>query len=73
MKHNRNLSVIEIPQCIIDFMKTLWRLWASALGAKTGKNDVEANIVAIIRTLIAWVYLITNIIICMGVWKHWND
>ena len=29
-----------------------WRIWAKALGAKEGKNDREADIIASIRTLI---------------------
>jgi hypothetical protein len=52
---------------------TLWRLWAKALGQKSGSTNTEADIVAVIRTAIALVYLITNIIICLGVWRHWND
>lgn len=54
-------------------MKRLWRLWAKALGAKAGNNDREANIVAVIRTGITIIYLVTNIIIVLGVWRHWND
>lgn len=54
-------------------MKKLWRLWAKALGAKAGENDKEADIIALFRTGITLVYLITNIIIVLGVWRHWND
>ena len=39
----------------------MWRLWAKALGAKEGKNDREANAVAIIRTVILLSYLVTNV------------
>ena len=49
----------------------MWRLWAKALGEKTGKNDVEANQVAIIRTIIVLTYIITNIFIVAGVIRHW--
>lgn len=50
----------------------MWRLWAKALGEKSGKDNKEANLVAIIRTAIVLSYLITNIFIIAGVIKHWN-
>ena len=50
-----------------------WRLWAKALGEKSGKTDVEANIVASIRTIIVLIYIITNFFIVAGVLRHWND
>jgi hypothetical protein len=53
--------------------KTAWRLWASALGEKAGKNDAEANIVAAVRTLIFITYFVTNLFIVAGVIRHWND
>jgi len=48
-----------------------WRLWAKALGEKTGKDDIEADRVAIVRTLIVLCYIITNIFIVAGVIRHW--
>jgi len=53
--------------------KTVWRLWASALGEKAGKTDAEANIVAAVRTLIFITYFATNLFIVAGVIRHWND
>ena len=52
-------------------MKKLWRLWANALGAKTGKTEREADMVAVIRTLIVLSYISTNCFIVAGVWRHW--
>jgi hypothetical protein len=52
-------------------MKKVWRLWAKALGEKASDNKKEADIVAVIRTVIALIYLTTNIIIILGVWRHW--
>jgi len=52
-------------------IKNIWRLWAKALGQKASDDDKEADIVAIIRTVIALVYIITNIVIVAGVIKHW--
>lgn len=49
----------------------IWRIWAKALGEKTGKNDREADKVAIIRTCIVLCYVITNIFIVAGVIRHW--
>jgi hypothetical protein len=54
-------------------MKTLWRIWAKALGEKASENDCEADRVALVRTLIVLCYVITNIFIVAGVIKHWND
>jgi hypothetical protein len=52
-------------------MKTLWRLWAKALGEKAGATDKEADKIAIIRTLIVSCYMITNLFIIAGVIRHW--
>jgi hypothetical protein len=52
-------------------MKRLWRLWAKALGEKSGATDQEADRVAFIRTLIVVGYFITNAFIIAGVIKHW--
>jgi len=49
----------------------LWRLWAKALGEKSGNTDVEANRVACIRTCIVLCYIITNCFIAAGVIHHW--
>jgi hypothetical protein len=52
-------------------VKKYWRLWANALGAKAGKTDSEADVVAFFRTLIVLSYLVTNCFIVAGVWRHW--
>lgn len=49
----------------------MWRLWAKALGEKTGKNDFEADKIACIRTVIVLIYIITNFFIIAGVIRHW--
>jgi len=48
-----------------------WRIWAKALGDKSGRTDNEADMIAVIRTLIIISYLITNIFIVAGVIRHW--
>jgi hypothetical protein len=52
-------------------MRKFWRLWAKALGEKTGVTDREADRVALIRTLIVAAYLVTNVFIIAGVIRHW--
>jgi hypothetical protein len=53
--------------------KSIWRWWAKALGEKASKCDRESDRIAYIRTFIFLSYLITNIFICAGVIRHWND
>jgi len=49
----------------------MWRLWAKALGEKHGKDDSEADKIAIIRSIIVATYIITNMFIVAGVVRHW--
>lgn len=50
----------------------MWRLWAKALGEKQGKDNREADKIAIIRTIIVLWYSLTNLFIVAGVIRHWN-
>lgn len=54
-------------------MKNFWRLWAKALGEKSGATEQEADRIALIRSAIVLCYIITNLFIVAGVVKHWND
>ena len=49
-------------------MKKVWRLWC-----KASDSDSESDIVAIIRTLILFSYLITNCFIIAGVIRHYDN
>jgi hypothetical protein len=49
----------------------IWRIWAKALGDKAGKHNQEADAIAIVRTIIVLVYIITNFFIIAGVIRHW--
>jgi hypothetical protein len=49
----------------------MWRLWAKSLGEKSGASDREADKIAIIRTIIVMIYILTNIFIISGVIRHW--
>ena len=53
-------------------MQKFWHIWAKALGEKSGNSDAEADQIALIRTIIVLVYIITNIFIVAGVIRHWN-
>ena len=50
----------------------MWKIWCKALGQKEGKNNREADAVAVVRTLILLGYMITNCFIMAGVVRHWN-
>jgi hypothetical protein len=52
-------------------IKKIWRLWAKAVGEKASNDNKEADIVAIIRTLIIMIYVITNMFIVAGIIRHW--
>ena len=54
-------------------IKKGWRIWAKALGEKSGKSDKEADFIATIRTLIFLQLVITNCFIIAGNIRHWND
>ena len=49
----------------------MWRLWAKALGEKSGNSNKEADKIAIIRTAVVAIYIITNLFIIAGVIRHW--
>lgn len=53
--------------------KTLWEIWARALGEKAHNENKIADHIAIIRTTIFAMYFITNFFIVAGVIRHWND
>lgn len=53
--------------------KTIWRLWAKALGEKPSKCDRESDTIAWIRTFIFISYLVTNVAIVANAVRHWND
>lgn len=48
-----------------------WRLWAKALGEKSGTTDKEADKIALIRTLIVLINTICCFFIMAGVVNHW--
>jgi hypothetical protein len=61
MKYGKNMNKL------LDF----WRVWAKALGEKSGSTDEEADRIAVVRTFIILIYIITNLVIVAGVVHHW--
>jgi hypothetical protein len=53
-------------------MKYFWYIWCKALGEKSHSDDAISDKVAIIRSCIVLVYLITNLFIVAGIIRHWN-
>ena len=49
----------------------MWRLWCKALGEKASACDKESDKVAIVRTVIVLVAVITNLFIVSGIIHHW--
>ena len=49
----------------------MWRLWAKALGEKASQDSKEADRVALIRTAIVGIYIVTNLFIIAGIIHHW--
>lgn len=49
------------------------RLWFKALGERASECDRESDTVAWIRTGIFLSYFLTNLFICAGVVRHWNN
>jgi hypothetical protein len=58
---------------VSEIIKSFWRLWAKALGEKSGNTDIESDRIACIRTIIVLSYIITNCFIIAGVIRHWNQ
>ena len=53
-------------------MKYLWKVWANALGVKAkDDNDAFSDHVAILRSMVVLVYVITNFVIVSGVIHRW--
>jgi len=48
-----------------------WRIWAKSLGEKTGTSDKEADLIAVVRTIIVLVNFITCFFIMSGVIHNW--
>ena len=52
-------------------MDRMWRIWAKALGQKASDCDVESDRVAVIRSVIALINIVTCIVIITNAVHHW--
>jgi hypothetical protein len=52
-------------------MKNIWRIWAKALGEKAGSNDKEADNIALIRSVILFINMVTCFFIIANVIFNW--
>lgn len=65
------LAGIIIGVILTKYGSMMWNIWAKALGEKSGRSDRQADVVALVRTIIVLSYFITNGFIIAGVWRHW--
>ena len=50
----------------------MWKIWAKALGEKAvDECDITSDKVALVRSSIVLVYIVTNLVIIAGVIHHW--
>ena len=63
--------LIQMRYRLQAYLKYYWSIWAKALGKKAHENDHVADKIAVVRTVIILVYLITNFVIVAGVIRHW--
>ena len=54
-------------------MRHWWRVLALAVGEKAHQHNRIADQVALVRLFILSAYMTTNLFICAGVIRHWND
>lgn len=55
-------------------LNKLKHIWFDAMGQKADDVDkIHSDRVAITRTIIFISYLVTNIMICAGIIRHWNN
>lgn len=52
-------------------MRKLWYFWAKALGEKASEKDREADVVALIRSLVILQAVVTNIFIIASIAHNW--
>jgi hypothetical protein len=52
-------------------MINLWRVWAKALGEKSGASNREADYIAVVRSVIVVLNFITCLFIIAGVIHNW--
>lgn len=54
-----------------DILVKAWRVWAKALGEKSGASNREADYIARVRSIIVGLNFITCLFIIAGVIHNW--
>ena len=58
----------------MNTLQHFWKIWVKSLGAKADDDDNRiSDQVAIVRTGIVLVYVITNCFIVANIIKNWNN
>lgn len=52
-------------------MRKIWKVWAKAIGTKASDNDAEADVAAVIRTILLSLTISCEICIMAGIFHHW--
>jgi len=52
-------------------IRKIWRLWAKSLGDKSSELDMEADVVAAMRTIIVLINIITCFCIVANILRKW--
>jgi hypothetical protein len=52
-------------------MKYVWRVWVKSLGEKADEDNRVSDHVALVRTGILLIYVITNLFIVANIIKNW--
>lgn len=52
-------------------MSRLWRIWCKALGEKAFPSKRDADLVALTRTILILIQIITCFFIMINVVRHW--
>ena len=71
----RYASIVHGAKCIEikSMLKYVWLIIAKALGDKARPNSKVADHVALVRLMILVAYMTTNVFICAGVIRHWDN
>ena len=63
--------IVWMTKAVWPVRAKLWRLWAKSLGEKGSDDPHEADLIAIIRSIVVLVNFITCFFIISGVIHHW--
>ena len=69
-----NYKITYYKSYIKKYMNECIKIWMYTLGSfNDNKTQRYDGIICVLRTCILLSYLITNMVICAGVIRHWNN